>query len=128
MLLYNWHKIYAAAQGSAVECYRIFDMITFSKLPKNKFDPIYSYSQMNFTGKSFLKHPEVLIYNSYRYKRRDVCIYLALASLRSFAAYKISDTLTLDLLHSPVDPRDYLYDTDLLPVKDGLIHFPYEED
>ena len=128
MLLYNWPKIYKTAQGRAVECYRIFEMIALDKIPKDKYDPIYYYSMKNFSGDSFLRRPEALIFDSYRYTRKDICIYVALASLRSLAAYTVSGTLTLDLLHSPVNPRDFLNNTDLLPVEDGFIHFPYEED
>lgn len=127
MLLYNWQKIFEAGNGSAVECYRIFEMIALNKLPRNTYDPIYKYHGRNFFGQSFLKHPDVLIYNSYRHTRKDLCIYLAIASQRSFAEYKASGTLTLELIHSRLDPRDYLSDKTLIPVKDGILIFPYEE-
>jgi len=128
VLRYNWQRIFNQANGSAVECYRIFKMVALREIPKNTYDPIYKYIQTNFRGESFLKHPEVLLYNSYRFNRRDFCIYVALASQRSYAAYQSSDTLTLELIHSRIDPRVHLDNIKLLPVKDGLIHFPYEED
>ena len=127
MLLYNWQKIFAAGQGSATECYRIFKMLALKEIPENRFDPIYWYSMKNFSGNSFLKHPEVFIKISYRYKYRDLCIYLALASQRSYAQYKVAGTLTLELIHSRIDPRECLFDKTLIPVKDGILIFPYEE-
>jgi len=127
MLRYNWQRIFAVGNGSATECYRIFKMLALKEIPKNKYDPIYWYSTINFLGDSFLKHPEVLIKNSNRYKCRDLCIYLALASQRSYAQYKVAGTLTLELIHSKIDPRGYLYDKTLIPVKNGILIFPYEE-
>jgi hypothetical protein len=127
MLLYNWQKIFDAAHGSAVECYRIFEMIALKKLPKNTYDPIYKYRDYNFSGHSFLKRPDALMYNAYRHTRRDLCIYLAIASQRSLAEYSVSGTLTLELIHSRLDPRDHLNDKTLIPVKNGILYFPYEE-
>jgi hypothetical protein len=127
MWLFNWQKIFEASQGSVVECYRIFDMLAFDKIPKNKYDPIYRHRHTNFSGHSFLKRPEALAYNSYKYTRKDICVYIAIASQRSYAEYKVSGTLTLELIHSRIDPREYLTDTTLIPVRDGIIEFPYEE-
>ena len=57
----------------------------------------------------------------------DVAIYFALASCRSYADYKVNGTLSLELQKAPVDPRLYLDDRGILPIKDNLIHFLYEE-
>ena len=127
MFFYNWQKIFEAGHGSAVECYRIFEMVACNKLPRNKYDPIYKYHSTNFSGYSFLKRPDTLIFDSYRQTRKDLCIYLSIASQRSYAEYKASGTLTLELIHSRVDPRDYLVNKDLIPVKNGILYFPYEE-
>ena len=103
-------------------------MLINSEVPKSKFDPIYNYSSIDFSGESFLLHPDILVFNSYKYSNRDLAIYLALASLRSYAAYKVFGTVTLPLLHSPVHPHEYLNNTRLLPVDENdLIHFLYEE-
>jgi len=127
MILYNWQKIFKAADGNAVECWRIFKMLARSEIPRNKYDMIYYYSSMNFRGDSFLLHEDVLLFNSYKYNTYDLCVYLALASLRSLAEYKASGKVTLDLTHTKLDPRKHLDDPSLLPIKDGHIHFPYEE-
>lgn len=127
MLRYNWTRIFNAAGGNVLECYRIFEMITYKKLPDSIYDKLYYYTMKDFSGESFLKYPERLIYNAYRLSLRDICIYLAVASQRSYAAYKVSGTLTLELIHSRIDPRDHLENLNLLPVEKGIIHFPYEE-
>jgi hypothetical protein len=127
MILYNWQKIFETAERDANECFRIFKMLTRHEIPQHKGDPIYKYSQMNFLGTSFLLHPDVLLYHAYKYDRRDVCIYLALASRRAWADYVASRTLTLDLATAPLNPHHYLSDNSLLPIRDGKIHFIYEE-
>ena len=127
MLRYSWPKIFVAAEGSAFECMRIMHMLVFKKIPENKYDKTYYYSMKDFRGESFLLHPDVLLFNAAKYTHKDACIYIALASLRSYAEYKVSGTLTLPMRNSPVDPHEYLTNKSLLPVKHDLIHFPYEE-
>ena len=102
-------------------------MLAEGALPSSKFDPIYYYSMLNFTGDSFLVHADVLLYNAYQYTHRDLSIYLALASLRSYGEYKASGTLTLELLKSPVHPHEYLENPRLLRIHKDNIIFPYEE-
>jgi len=128
MLLYDWGKIYEASGGSSKECYRIFKMLTKAEVPYNKYDKLYKYRNYDFSGLSFLIHPERLVYEFYRYTHKDICIYVALASLRSLAEYKISGTKTLELSLSKANPKDYLNKPSLLYVQNGLIHFVYEED
>jgi len=127
MLLYDWKRIFRVGKGRANECWRIFKMLAQKEVPRNTYDPIYYYSMKKFIGESFLLHQDVLLDNAWKHSNYDLCVYLALASLRSLAEYKASGKLTLDLLHSPVDPRDYLKNPRLLPIKDGKIHFIYEE-
>lgn len=128
MLLYNWPKIYTAAGGDPKEIFKIFKMLVSGELPKNNYDPIFIYSKVDFTGTSFLIHPDVLLFNAFRYSRRDVSVYLALAALRPLAAYLADNrAITLDLLMSPVDPRKEMEDDRLLVVEDGKIHFLYEK-
>lgn len=102
-------------------------MLTNREVPKSKYDEIYSYSNINFRGSSFLLHPEALIYHRYKYSYRDIAIYIALASYRPYANYVVNKTLSLDLAVSPVDPRLYLDNKDLIPVENGVLHFIYEE-
>ena len=64
MFFYDWAKIYDASKGNVVEIVRIFRMIVEKQVPKNKYDPIYRYSQKDFSGISFMLHPDVLLHHS----------------------------------------------------------------
>ena len=126
MLLFDWTKVYDTAAGSIYNCNMIMEMLIRGSVPKNKYDPIYKFSQKNFRGKSFLVHPEFLLYHSHKYTQKEVCMYYALASLRSLAEYRASYKTTLDSLHCPVD-LDEINDNRLLIVNDETITFIYEE-
>lgn len=128
MLLYDWKKVFTASAASARECLRIIKMLTYKEVPKNKYDKIYYYSQLDFRGDSFLVHPEFLIYNAFRHSYHDVGIYLAIASMRSLAEYRATGDTTVDLLACPENPFDYLQSDRLLWLdENGRVHFKYEE-
>lgn len=127
MILYDWKKIFDKSKGSAKECYIIVKMLTYKEVPRNKKDPIYKYYDMDFSGVSFLVHPEFLVYNAYQHTYRDIGVYLALASLRSYADYKLTGDTTLDVLQSPVPPSTLITERGLLRIEDTRIHFIYEE-
>ncbi len=101
-------------------------MLVNEQIPQNKYDRIYKYSNKNFTGSSFLLHGDLLLYHSYKYTSKELCIYYALASLRSYADYIASYKTTLDSLHCPV-PLEQINDNRLLIVDDQEITFIYEE-
>ena len=126
MLLFNWNKVYERAGGSILMCNLIMAMLTKKSLPVNKNDPIYKFATVNFTGQNFLLHPDVLLYNSYKYKQRELAIYYALASMRNLADYKTIGKLTLDTVHCPVDLED-IENVRLLHITKDNIHFKYEE-
>lgn len=128
MLHFSWKKIYAHSEGIPSEILLILRMLTYKDIPVNRKDKIYKYSQLDFSGNCFLVHPDLLLYNAYKYESRDIAIYVSLASLRSYPEYVAYGTTTLNLAHSPVDPRDYLTNPELLAVDgDKNIHFLYEE-
>ena len=129
MLYYNWQKIFETAERKAGECMRIVKMLVNKEVPYTKQDPIYWYyaRKDTFKGSSFILYPDMLLYNAYKYTNRDLCIYLAIASLRPIADYIAYGTLDLDLIKSTLDPREYLDDKNLLPVEDGKIKFIYEQ-
>tara|TARA_B110000483_G_scaffold108675_1_gene132414 strand:- start:337 stop:669 length:333 start_codon:yes stop_codon:yes gene_type:complete len=102
------------------------EMLIKKQLPKNKYDRIYNYSNKNFTGPSFLLHGDLLLYHSYKYTTKELCIYYALASLRSYADYIAYNKTTLDPLHCPVDLSE-INDNRLLIVLQDEITFIYEE-
>ena len=127
MLLYYWNKIFTKCESNPVEIVRVLKMLVEKQIPYNRYDKIYKYSDVDFSGDSFLIHPDVLLFNSYKYSYRDVCIYVALASRRPYAQYKVSGKRTLDMLHLPDEPI-IMEDYSLLYIEDEEIHFVYEED
>ena len=126
MLLFDWKKVFDTASGSIYNCNLIMEMLIKGKIPKNKYDPIYKFSGKNFRGNSFLVHPEFLLYNSHKYDQKEVCMYYALASLRSLSEYYADQKTTLDALHCPV-PLEDINDNRLLIVDEEEITFIYEE-
>lgn len=126
MLLFDWKKVFDTANGNIATCNMIMEMLVKSQIPRNKYDPIYKYSYKDFTGDCFLLHGEMLLYHSYKYTPKELCIYYALASLRSTADYIATQKTTLDVLHCPV-PVAEINDNRLLIVDDKDITFIYEE-
>lgn len=102
MFLFSWKKIYKNSGGSVDAIYLIFKMLVRGEVPKNKYDPIYKYYNKDYTGQSFLKDPEDLLENAFKYKRKEVVEYLALASYRSYTDYIMYSTITLDVINSPL--------------------------
>ena len=127
MLLYNWNKIFTHCESNPVEMVRVFRMLVEKQIPNNRYDKIYKYSNVDFSGDCFLIHPDVLLYNSYKYSYRDICVYVALASKRSYAEYRAFGKRTLDIIHLPEGPI-IMEDYSLLYIEDEEIHFVYEED
>ena len=129
MLLYDWRKIYKKSGGNVVEIFCIFEMLVKKSIPLSRGDKLYKYSKADFNGLSFLAHPDVLLYNSYKHSYKDIAAYIATASFRSLAEYAATQTTTLELLHIPF--ADFLVENiktnSLLRIEDDLVHFLYEE-
>ena len=126
MLLFNWGKVYETALGSIHHCNLIMRMLTIKQVPKNKNDPIYKYSKIDFRGDNFLIHPDILLFNAFRYEQRDIAVYYSLASIRSITEYINTKKVTLNLEHVPVE-LDTLTENRLLRIEEDGIHFKYEE-
>lgn len=129
MLLYDWKKIFIHGNAKPIECFRIFEMMSKKSIPKNPYDPIFKYSHIDFSGESFLVHDDVLVYNAHKHTKKDICVYLSLASARRLSDYKLNRDTTLDLLLLPEDEvvYDEIEKNRLLHVEDGKLHFLYEE-
>lgn len=127
MILYDWKKVWVSSQGNAKEVYRIIKMITNREVPRNKRDPIQKYYGKDFVGTSFLLHPETLIFNSYKHEYKDIGVYLALASLRSYMDYKLTGDLTLDTMAMPFSTRELSQNNELLYIENEKVYFIYEE-
>ena len=128
MILYNWEKMYNFGNGSIKEVNRIFKMWVNREIPKNRRDPIYKYAAIDFSGTSFMLHPDILLYNSYKYDKRDIVQYIALCSYRSLGEYKAMGTISLDRYDAPEVPDELFYENPLIRLTDeNRIEFLYEE-
>jgi hypothetical protein len=126
MLLFDWKKVFDTAEGNISLCNLIMEMLIKKQIPRNKYDYIFKYYQLNFAGTSFLLHPEFLLYNAYKYTPRELCVYYGLASLRNYSDYMATGKTTLDPLHCPVD-LETLKDNRLLIISENEITLIYEE-
>lgn len=127
MILYDWKKVWYYSDGNAKDVYRIIKMITNREIPRNKKDPIHKFYGKDFAGNSFLLHPENLIFNSYKHEYKDIGVYLALASLRSYADFKLTGDTTLDTMAMPFGTRELSQNNELLLEKHNRMFFLYEE-
>lgn len=126
MLFYDWEKIFEASEGNPKSMYTILQMMYLGEIPKNKYDKIYKYSNKNFIGRSFLVHPDVLLFNAYKHSYREIGQYLALASLRPYVDYVTTGETSLDLAVCEV-PVALFNDNSLLRIEGDKVHFLYEE-
>lgn len=126
MLLYNWKKVFKDANGNANDCVLIFKMLTKGLVPYNKYDKLYKFYVKDYSGSSYLVHPDVLLYNLYKYDNVEVAQYLALASLRPLAKYYADGDITLDLFHNSID-RSLFENNRLFMIEDEIMHFLYEK-
>ena len=128
MFFYDWAKIYDASKGNVVEIVRIFRMIVEKQVPKNKYDPIYRYSQKDFSGISFMLHPDVLLHHSFKYKYREVAQYISLCALRSAADFISTQDPSLEMVLMPgLSPEKVIENNRLLEIDEDRVYFRYEE-
>lgn len=128
MLVFNWNSIYRTAKGNPVEILRIFKMLAYKEIPKNRGDPIYKYHSKTFKGTSFVYNDTGLASIVWQQDPMNVAVYIALASRRSLGEYMTQGTLTLPLLHLPAAAtRGRIEGNPLLYIKDDNLHFKLEE-
>ena len=128
MFLFDWMKIYDAAQGNVREVVRIFRMLVSKQIPDNRKDPIYKYSHKDFSGVSFMLHPDVLLYHSHKYTYRELAQYISLCSFRSAVDFLSTQDTTLDLILVPgLEPEIIINNNRLLMIEDDRVRFLYEE-
>jgi hypothetical protein len=128
MILYNWPQILRHAEKSALKIITIVDYITYKGVPNHKCDPEYKYSQIDWSGSSFLYRPEPLLRLRYGGNRFDLDIahYIGLASLRNYSEFKTTGKLSLDLL-ACIGKEDIINHNSLLYIEKDEVHFKYEE-
>jgi hypothetical protein len=126
MILYDWVKIYRKTEGNPAEILSVLQYLTYPSIPKNHYSKNYQFSQVDWTGDSFLLHPEKVIAYRSHYSDTELAEYVALASFRSLAHYEATGERCLDLLQSPI-PRQLIRENRLLSCVQGKIYFCWEE-
>jgi hypothetical protein len=126
MFLFSWKKIYKISGGQVNSIYLIFKMLVNSEIPKNKYDPIYKYYSKDYSGQCFLQNPSDLLENAFRYTRKEVVEYIALASYRSYSDYLMFGITTISVMNSPL-PLNKLKQNRLLRIENDTVHFLYEK-
>ena len=126
MVLYNWQKIFEASDGNPFIIFIIFRMLIGKEIPQNKYDKLYEFSKHNFSGESFMLHPDILLFNAYKHEYTDIAQYIALCSLRPFEDYTATGKIDLDLLTVDID-HELFTDNSLLRTEGDDLHFMYEE-
>ena len=126
MILFNWKKIIQHSERKSKDIFAILHLLTFKSVPKNNKDILYKYYQKDFSGDSFLIHPEMMFTERRSYGTLMWLHYIHLASFRNLSNYLETKDATLDLLHSPVK-EETIKDNSLLNIEDGRIHFLFEK-
>lgn len=124
---FSWRKICRMSGRSSKRIILCARSLIAKSYPKNRYDPLYDYYYTDFSGESFLVNLEELLENSFRYTNKEIAEYIGLASLRSFANYKLTKDASLDLFHCNMT-EDTINKNRLLRVVNGRVHFYYEED
>jgi hypothetical protein len=127
MIWYSLRKMLNKTGGSSKRLLLAFKAHASSRLPKNRFDPLYNYYTCDFNGDSFMLNPHELIIYAFKWTPKEVAQYIGLASFRNYSDYVVTGDKSLDLFHSPVD-QDTINNNRLLRIVDGRVLFYYEED
>lgn len=126
MIKYDWLRIFKKSEGHPTAILNIIAYITFDPIPKNAYDPIKKYTQIDWDGDSFLLNPSAVLFNRKKVSEKDLAEYVALASFRSLAEYKVTGRKTLSVMECPVS-LETVNRNPLLSVSEGKIYFCWEE-
>lgn len=126
MLLFNWNEILKRSKGSILDTITILRIITFKLTPKNYNDRVFKFYEHYYGGQSFLLNPEKLLDVGRSYSDKEVVEYAGVASFRNYFEYQQTKDSTLDLLMLPIS-EDIITKNRLLDIKNGRIHFMFEE-
>ena len=126
MIKYNCEKIPKASKYVPARIMLIIHMLTYPRLPKNFKDPTMKYQGQSFEGFSFLLNPEKLLANRKKYGNQQCAEYVSLASYRSYMEYQKTGDTSLQLISLPF-VEDIFNNNRLLTMKDGIIHFKFED-
>jgi hypothetical protein len=128
MILYDWKAILRHSKGSAKNIVGIVDYLIDKDIPYSRFHTAWNWSQLDWSGDSFLLNPKPLVQLRYGNKMSnyDIAYYIALASLRNYPEFQATNKLSLDLL-ACLGKENAINKNSLLTIKDDQIHFKYEE-
>ena len=114
------------SKGNVADAIQILRIITYKIKPKNYHDKTFKFYRYRFGGKSYLLNPKELLEAGRALSDREVVEYAGVASFRNYHNYVNTKDTTLDLLECPVS-EEIINNNRLLEVRDGRIHFYYEE-
>ena len=126
MIYFDWKKILEATNGNVGDIITILRIITFKITPKNYYDKTFKFYEKNFHGSSFLLNPKDLLEKGRAFSDKEVAEYVGVASFRNSYEYVKTKDTTLDLIFCQVS-EDIITKNRLLDIRDGKIHFKYEE-
>tara|TARA_E500000331_G_C17081695_1_gene637202 strand:- start:321 stop:707 length:387 start_codon:yes stop_codon:yes gene_type:complete len=126
MIYFDWKKILEASNGNVANIITIMRIITFKITPKNYYDKTFKFYEKNFHGSSFLLNPKDLLEKGRAFSDKEVAEYVGVASFRNPYEYVKTKDTTLDLIFCQVS-EDIITKNRLLDIRDGKIHFKYEE-
>jgi hypothetical protein len=126
VILFNWAKMYAATSGDSSSIVTLLAYLTYPTLPRNRYDSIYRLSQQDWSGNSFILHPEKIISNRSKFGDNELAQYVALASFRSYAEYEATTKRSLNLFLAPI-PTEIIDNNRLLSRIEDEIFFCWEE-
>jgi len=127
MIIYDWKKVWQKSEGSSSRILDIISYLTHAQVPKDIYDPILRFVDVDWRGISYLVNPEPVFEHRVRMYEKELAEYVALASFRNLADYKVTKRTTLPLMESPIDAESINNNRFLLLRDDGLIHFRWEE-
>jgi hypothetical protein len=126
MIYFDWKKILETTNGNVGEIITVLRIITFKITPKNYYDKTFKFYEKNFHGSSFLLNPKDLLEKGRAFSDKEVAEYVGVASFRNSYEYAKTKDTTLDLIFCQVN-EDIITKNRLLDIRDGKIHFKYEE-
>jgi hypothetical protein len=126
MLLFDWNKIMRASKGNVGDIIQILRIITYKIQPKNYYDKTFKFYKYKFGGSSYILNPKDLLERGRAYSDREVVEYAGVASFRNYHNYVNTKDTTLDFLMSPIS-EGIINNNRLLELKDGRVHFMFEE-
>ena len=126
MIYFDWKKILETTNGNVGEIITVLRIITFKITPKNYYDKTFKFYEKNFHGSSFLLNPKDLLEKGRAFSDKEVAEYVGVASFRNSYEYVKTKDTTLDLIFCQVS-EDTITKNRLLEIRNGRVHFKYEE-